>query len=112
MKVSIVGSIIAVMILAGCGPTDSERAESKRNGFHCLSGYDGSHRGVEQFIKQNLRDPNSYEHVQTRITPVKDGEHTLFTSYRARNGFGGMTSGSAIATVNNETCHATILAQE
>ena len=89
----------------------AQAAETRRKGFHCLSSWNGSHRGVKNYIVDRLRDPDSFEHVETRITPVNaNGEHTLIMQYRARNGFGGMNVEYVTARVDNETCRATIVA--
>ena len=89
---------------------EAKRAEDKRKGFHCLSSWDGSHRGLEKHVRNAARNPDSFEHIRTSITPVdQNGEHVLFMSYRAENGFGGMSIGEIRATVNNETCIATIV---
>ncbi len=86
----------------------AQTAEDKRNGFHCLSPWDGSHNGVVDRVKAGLRDPESFEHDSTRITPVdKDGNHIVAMTYRARNGFGGMNVGNAIATVRQADCGVT-----
>jgi hypothetical protein len=79
--------------------------EKRKAGFHCLSAWDGSHRELVNTLKDNLRDPDSFEHIETRITPVSDkGTHVLMMRYRARNGFGGMNVGALVATVNNSDC--------
>lgn len=83
--------------------------ENRRKGFHCLSAWDGSHRGVKEYVENRLRDPDSFEHLETRITPVKNGKHTLFMTYRARNGFGGMNVEKVVAEIDSSTCGATIL---
>jgi hypothetical protein len=81
----------------------------KRKGFHCLSSWDGSHRSVNKYVEKNLRDPDSFDHIETRITPVdKNGEHKLIMSYRAKNGFGGLTTGITVATIQNSDCSAVI----
>jgi len=86
-----------------------KNAERRKKGFHCLSDWDGSHRRVKTFIEGRLRDPDSFEHVETKITPMDaDGNHTLFMTYRAKNGFGGVNVETAIATVKNSNCAATI----
>ncbi len=131
MKVLILTATLATLTMIGCGESSAEKAqreakvaeqkaqreakvaeqkaEDKRKGFHCLS-YNGAHHGVEKYIKANLRDPASYDHIETKITPVsKKGEHVLIMKYRAKNGFGGMNVESLIATVKNETCRATIM---
>lgn len=90
-----------------------QEAEKRRKGFHCLSGWDGSHSVFSRAVEQRMRDPDSFEHIETRITPVDSrGNHTLIMSYRARNGFGGMTIGSATATIRNSDCRATIVSIE
>ena len=121
-------ALIVTVGLTACGKSDAEKqveaqakaakaqadaiqqVEDTRKGFHCLSGWNGSHNGVERYVKANLRDPDSYNHIETRITPVNDkGEHVLVMKYRAKNGFGGMNVESLVATVKNESCKATIM---
>ncbi|WP_412557566.1 hypothetical protein [Thalassospira sp. MIT1370] len=83
----------------------AEKAEDRRKGFHCLSAWDGSQRDLERYVKDHLRDPDSYEHIKTLISPVSDiGTHNISMQFRARNGFGGMTIGSASAVITQEGC--------
>lgn len=90
-----------------------ETEEDERKGFHCLSAWDGSHRAVVSYIEQNLKDPSSFDHDETRITPVdENGEHLLIMRYRAKNGFGALTIGNATATINNSDCSATMISTE
>ncbi len=90
-----------------------EAAEKRKAGFHCLSAWDGSHRELVRALKLTLRDPDSFEHIETKITPVNDkGEHGLMMNYRARNGFGGMNVGSLLASVKNSDCSFEIIANE
>lgn len=80
-------------------------AEEKRQGFHCLSQWDGAHSSLKRAVKDSMRDPDSFEHIETRITPVSDeGTHVLFMEYRAKNGFGGMNIGTARAIIDNDDC--------
>lgn len=93
--------------------TIAEKAEEKRNGFHCLSAWDGAHSEFKNSVKNMMRDPKSFEHVETRVTPVdENGQHTIIMSYRARNGFGGMNAGIAIGSFSNATCAATVISIE
>lgn len=90
-----------------------ENAENRRKGFHCLSVLDGSNIAVVEAVKRSLRNPSSFEHIETTITPVdKKGVHHLMMSYRAQNGFGGMTVGRVLARVDPTTCTARIDARE
>lgn len=86
-------------------------AAKRRTGFHCLSAWDGSHRELVSALKGSLRDPDSFEHIETRITPVDEkGNHVLMMKYRARNGFGGMNIGQLAASVKNSDCNFEIIA--
>lgn len=87
----------------------AQEAEDSRKGFHCLSKWDGSHPGVVEEVKQRLRDPGSFEHDETRVTPAKDGVHTLYMTYRAKNGFGGVNVETAVATYSNDNCQVLTL---
>jgi hypothetical protein len=89
------------------------KAEEKRKGFHCMSTYDGNHDGLERLIKARLKDPDSMDTIETRITPVDaNGDHAVFLKYRARNSFGGMVVEQALGIVDNDTCEATLLGVE
>lgn len=116
---SLVAFGLFLMLAAGSGGgSDDDRtpeqkakaaAEDRQKGFHCLSSWDGSHRVVVKYVEERLRDPDSFEHIETRITPVNEnGEHMLIMKYRAKNGFGGMSVGAAMATIENSDCSAVI----
>lgn len=87
----------------------AKEAEDKRKGFHCLSDWDGSSQELVRQVKAQLRDPESFEHAETLIAPVKNGQHAVTMRYRARNGFGGMNVGTAIGTISNAGCAATLV---
>ena len=54
-----------------------------------------------------MRDPGSFEHIETRIKPVdSSGNHLVWMSYRGRNGFGGMATDSIIVKIRNSDCSA------
>lgn len=113
-------ALFAVLFLAFCTgggdgsstTSSADSAEDRSKGFHCLSGWDGSHRGFVDAVKRQLRDPESFEHDETRVTPVVDGQHTILMTFRSRNGFGGMNVGTAIGTYSNATCQATVVGIE
>lgn len=86
-------------------------AEKRRKGFHCLSEWDGSNRSTVKQVERLLRNPESFEHVETKIAPVDEetGEHGLAMTYRAENGFGGTNVETIYARVNNGSCEAQIL---
>lgn len=84
---------------------DRKAAEFRLNGFHCLSQLDGSNLKLIASLKQNLRNPSSFEHIQTRITERDEkGEHVAAMKYRAENGFGGMTIGYVKGRIKSDDC--------
>lgn len=99
--------IIIVVIAAITGSFDeetpeeaakraAEEAKQKKFGLHCLSSWDGSHRNFKDLVKNRMNDPDSFEHVETKVTPVKaNGRHVVIMRFRGRNAFGGMVENTA-----------------
>ncbi|MBY3211502.1 SHOCT domain-containing protein [Rhizobium laguerreae] len=84
---------------------NAEQAERRRKGFHCLSGWDGSNRALVDAVTKSLRDPSSFEHDETRISPVNpQGQHFVVMTFRAKNGFGGTNVGSATGMIRQSDC--------
>lgn len=106
---------VALLIaLVGCSDdkpkTPAEiRASQVQQGF---SAWDGSHRQLERWIKKNLKDPDSYEHIETSYIDKGGNELVVLTKYRARNGFGGMTIGQTAARANIDGSLIEVLASE
>lgn len=90
--------------------TDAAR---KQAGFHCVSAWDGHHPDFIRKVKRQMRDPDSFEPIETRIAPVNDqNQHPIQMQYRSKNGFGGYTVGMAIGLVDHENCDVTVLKVE
>ncbi len=83
-----------------------ESKEDRRKGLHCLSDIDGSNAGTVKAVKQQLSDPDSFQHIKSTIYPAVMLRHTLVMQFRSRNGFGGMIRGKAVADVNQMNCEA------
>lgn len=80
--------------------------KERRSGRHCISKWDGTHRAMAEGVTERLRNPSSFEHIDTVITPLdKKGHHDILMRYRAENGFGGMNVEMAIGVVNGADCH-------
>lgn len=77
----------------------AQKAELEAKLDSQFSAFDGSHRKVEAFIKAQLKNPASYEHVQTRYQ-VNTNTITIFTRYRARNSFNAVVTEDAVVTVD------------
>jgi len=104
-------ALTVLVTMTACGKSAEEKAEDKIKGFHCLNIVNGSHLALEKWTKKQLRDPSSFEHISTRITPVKDGKHTLIMQYRAKNGFGGFNNEAVVAEIDNATCKGTVISK-
>jgi hypothetical protein len=91
----------------------AEKAKEKAFGFHCLSGWDGSHTKFVQALNAQLNDPDSFEHEETRTWTVgADGRNKVTMLFRAKNGFGGVIRGRAVGSFDNTTCDALVEAIE
>ena len=104
--------VVLGLILTACISYDGDpfTSEDRRLGKHCLDVWSEAHPEFKSEVKSRMRDPKSFEHVKTRITPRdENGQHVIFMDYRAQNGFGGMNNATAKGIVNNETCKHTIV---
>lgn len=64
-----------------------------------FSSWDGSHRGLERHIKKVMNDPDSYQHDETRY--IDHGDYLIIiTSFRGKNGFGGVVRNTIKAKVD------------
>ena len=73
-----------------------KRQESIKKQF---SEWDGSHRNLEAYIKRNMNDPSSYEHVETRYE-AKDSHLIVATKFRGKNAFNGTVTNLITAKVS------------
>jgi len=83
----------------------------KRNIEKQFSSWDGSHPTLSRMIKECCKNPDSYEHIQTRF---RDDGKSIFviTKYRAENGFGGMTTENVSVRVDFDGNVIDIVSQE
>lgn len=66
-----------------------------------FSKWDGSHRKLEEFVKENMKNPDSYEHVETTYRDM--GEFLLVqTKYRGTNSFNAIVPETTTAKVSLE----------
>jgi predicted nucleic acid-binding Zn ribbon protein len=75
---------------------DRKAAERKKEVEAAFSPWDGSHRKLTQYIKDNMNDPKSYEHVETRYRD--DGDYiTVMTTFRGKNSFNATVKNTVTA---------------
>jgi hypothetical protein len=68
-------------------PKTPEQIEQEKIEVH-FSSWDGSHRELVSQLKANLKDPDSFEHIETTYK-VQGDSIWVFMNYRAKNSFGG-----------------------
>lgn len=75
-----------------------------------FSSWNGSHKTLEDYIRKNLKNPDSYDHVETLY--VDKGDHILLeTTYRATNSFNAIVTEKVYAKSTLDGSQVTILAQ-
>jgi hypothetical protein len=66
------------------------------------SPWDASVRQVERYLKNNLKDPDSYQSIEWSAVLKKDGGGFMVRhKYRAKNGFGGYGIENQIFTMDS-----------
>lgn len=70
-----------------------------RSGQVCADGPDDLNTALELNVKRQLKDPDSFEHMGTVITPSSKGGYDALMRFRSRNSFGGYVVGTAVATL-------------
>lgn len=101
----VVGFVVSAAYHEATATPQQLRAEEIAKCF----GEEGRNFDLVEKVKADLREPDSFQHIETRFVPASNGAIAVAEMrYRARNGFGGMNVASVQATVDPETCEATI----
>lgn len=66
------------------------------------SPWDGSVWQVEEYLKKNLKDPDSYQGIEWSTVIEKDNGYQVRHKYRAKNSFGGYVVENCIFTLTKE----------
>jgi hypothetical protein len=91
-------------IFAGDSDTKTASTTTVEPKFKCLSAWDGSYGALKSYTKKAMKDPKSFEHRETRITPIVDGYQNVFMTYAGKNSFGGMVVERIGAKIRNSDC--------
>lgn len=71
---------------------------AKRRGIvdRQFSPWDGSHRNLKRYVKDNMNDPSSFDHIETRYSDK--GSYILVQmDFRGKNGFGALVKNRVVA---------------
>lgn len=69
----------------------------------CFSSWDGSNRELVKFVKNNMNDPKSFEHVKTNYWVGKDYA-VVEMQFRGKNAFNAVVTNVVSAKINLEDC--------
>lgn len=84
----------------GCGDKKEDKVLTRKERIENLfSKWDGSQPAVVEWIKGNLNDPNSFEHLETRFIDKKDSIGVI-TEFTAKNAFGGRVRSTCVAQID------------
>ena len=90
-------------------------SSSKRKPEDWASAWDGSIYAVNAAVKERLKDPGSFKHVETKWTasPLNAGyDYGVVMTYRAKNSFGALVLGTARGTLDAKTGEFTLTSAE
>ena len=82
-------------------------ADARKDGQNCLTGWSGWHKGAKRYLMENLKDPESFEHISTKVAPRGGEQHEVTMRYRARNSFGGMSVETLSGIGYDSSCYVT-----
>ena len=68
-----------------------------------VNSYDDSYRPLVSYIKENMNDPKSYEHIQTGYNIKGENTVTIVTRFRGTNKFGALVINRCEATADIES---------
>ncbi|MET0636653.1 MAG: hypothetical protein ABWZ25_11550 [Chitinophagaceae bacterium] len=106
--------VIVALIWGGCKlfgseektPIENTRKELTRKELtheerieNPFSAWDGSQPQVVKWIKQNIKDPDSYKHIETKFID-KTEKIGVITTFTATNSFGGRVKTTCIAYID------------
>jgi hypothetical protein len=93
---------IGWLIFQFSSATDNKSAEDHKSPVF-NSAWDGSVYQAERYLKDRLKDPDSYESIGWgEVGKLKNGNYTTWVKYRAKNGFGGYTVSKALFILSPE----------
>ena len=101
----IILAVVCAVIFATCSVSDEQKIDNKIT--HQFSAWNGYHRGLVRLTEEHLKDPDSFQHINTRHWKnLKDGVFvgtiTVVMEYRAKNSFGGYAIGNIAAVYDVE----------
>lgn len=97
---SLIGMFILVLIIS---LFNTESTTSINNSEPVNSSWNGSVYQVEGYLKNSLKDPDSYEGIEwSKVANNRDGTYKVRHKYRAKNSFGGYVIENKVFILDKE----------
>lgn len=99
VTIAVIAIALAALFLYKCSPFENEKSttEAVTN-----SPIDGSVRSVEKYIKDNLKDPDSYKSVKWSEVQKEGNGYVVAVEYKANNSFGAAVTNKEVYHLDNE----------
>ena len=101
--------LLSIAMIGSCGNKKEEvkkveviktAAEIRQENIQKLfSAWDGSNINLVVYVKQNMNDPKSFEHVETLYKDLGD-KIMVSMEFRGKNAFGGVVKNKVIASID------------
>lgn len=99
-------AIMVVLIWGGCKMCGGEKVDEAKKDLtrkerieNLFSSWDGSQPEVVKWIKANIKDPDSYKHIETKFIDKTDRVGVI-TTFTATNSFGGRVKTVCLAQID------------
>jgi hypothetical protein len=92
--------VIIVIVAVATDPDEKPSPKSRKERIeNQFSAWDGDHKKLKEYIKETLKDPDSYKNIKT-VYWDRDSVIVVKTEYTATNSFGGRVRGTTLAQVD------------
>lgn len=103
LATAITACVIIAVIWIGCdqcGNSEPPKELTRKERIEKLfSDWDGSQPEVVKWIKQHIKDPDSYNHIETKFIDKNDRVGVI-TTFTATNSFGGRVTTRCLAQID------------
>lgn len=86
--------------------TEEKKTEPKDDDGKYFSSWDGSNRELVNYVKEHMKDPSSFEHVETRFRD-NGSSYDIIMKYRGKNSFNATTTEQVTAHFDKITRNLT-----
>ena len=97
-------------MIPGGDDSDSDSDPIETRWEKCFDPWDGNHIVFERLVKDRLKAPSTFKHVDTRYS-VGEFPRSLFMTYEAENSF-GVPLRSTATGASDIDCNATVISFE